>query len=168
MITIQCTKKLAAELKVPVSNEKIHSRLLFSWHAHLFLFNRRKCVLVMNNETRYNFVLYGLKKDDFKRFDELIIESMTENLIADGMEQSLVYKYLQDHRQVNYAPTSDRSILGQINEMIMIAQYEMGGNVSENNDPDIEQVNRFLNRFVFFKLPKLYSGETMHEALQNL
>jgi hypothetical protein len=52
--------------------------------------------------------------------------------------------------------------------MIMVAKFEMEGNISEYNDPEIEQVNRFLNRFVFLKLPKLYSGETMLELLQNL
>jgi hypothetical protein len=169
MITVQCTKKLATELKFPLSNEKsINSRPLFCWHAHLFLFNRRKCVLVMNNETRYNFILFGLKKDSFNRFNEIIIENISANLLADGMDKILIDKYLQDHRKIAYTPTSDRSILGQINEMIMVAQYEMEGNLNETNDPDIEQVNRFLNRFIMLKLPKLYAGVTMHEALQNL
>lgn len=66
MFTLQCTKKLESELgmmdfvAVPTAVDP-----LFGWHAHLFLLNRRKCVLVMNNETRYNFVLHGLKKQDF-------------------------------------------------------------------------------------------------------
>ena len=122
----------------------------------------------MNNAARYNFVIYGLIRDDFKRFEELILEKIAENLLADGIEQSLVDKYLQPSREVICTPTSDRSILSQINEMIMVARYEMEGNISEANDPNIEQVNRFLNRFDFLKLPKLYSGETMYEALQNL
>jgi hypothetical protein len=169
MLTIQCTKKLQAELKVPLpSGKPINYQSLLCWHSHLFLFNRRKCVLAMNNETRYNFVIFGLKKDSFNRFDEIIFENISANLLADGMDKALIDTYLQDHRQINYTPTSDRSIIGQINDMIMIAQYEMERNMNEVNDPDIEQVNRFLNRFVMLKLPKLYAGETMHDALQRL
>jgi hypothetical protein len=71
MITLQCTKKLATELEIPVSNEKlVTSDAIYCWHAHLFLFNRRKCVMVMNNESRYNFVMCGLMKKDFKRINE--------------------------------------------------------------------------------------------------
>lgn len=166
MITIQCTKKLAAQLDVPLANEKPeYSNPLYCWHAHLFSFNRRKCVLVMNNETRYNFVMFGLVKADFKRFGELIVKQISSNLLADGMEQALVDKYLQKYGEVSYTPTSDRSIIGQINEMIMVAQYEMEGNIIESGDPEIDQVNRMLNKFVFLKLPKLYSGETMHDAI---
>lgn len=168
MITVQCTKKLAAELGVALLNEKPkHSKPLFGWHAHLFSFNRRKCVLVMNNETRYNFVMFGLVKADFKRFGDLIVKHISDNLLADGMEQDLVDKYLQNCGDVSYTPTSDRSIIGQINEMIMVAQDEMEDYIDEFGDPGIDQVNRFLNRFLFLKLPKLYSGVTMHDALQN-
>lgn len=169
MITIQCTKKLASELGVPLLIEKPkHSNPLYCWHAHLFSFSRRKCVLVMNNETRYNFVMFGLVKVDFKRFDDLIVKQISDNLLADGMEQVLVDKYLLNCGDVSYTPTSDRSIIGQINEMIMVAQYEMEGNIDEYGDPKIDQVNRFLNRFVILKLPKLYSGETMYDALQYI
>ena len=43
----------------------------------------------------------------------------------------MVDKYTQNCRDVSYAPTSDRSIIGQINEMIMVAKYEMEGNMDE-------------------------------------
>lgn len=150
MLTLQCTKKLAAELKVTLANEKqTISSSLYSWHAHLFLSNRRKCVLLMNNETRYNFVLYGLKREDIKRFEQLVSEKIVENLLADGIEQSLVDKYFQLGLELSYAPTSDRSILGQINEMIMVAKDELEANISETNDPTVEQVNRLLNRYIY-------------------
>ncbi|CAM4176297.1 hypothetical protein L1N85_13685 [Paenibacillus alkaliterrae] len=168
MMTIQCTKKLATELDVPLSNEKPENfNPLYCWHAHLFSFNRRKCILVMNNETRYNFVMFGLLKADFKRFSDLIVKQLSDNLLADGIEQALVDNYLQNRGDVSYTPTSDRSIIGQINDMIMVAQYVMNGNIIDTGDPEIDQVNRMLNRFVMLKLPKLYSGETMHDALQN-
>ncbi|MBD2872556.1 hypothetical protein IDH41_28645 [Paenibacillus sp. IB182493] len=122
----------------------------------------------MNNETRYNFVIFGLVKADCKRFGELIKKQISDNLLADGLKEAWIDKYLQYSENVSYTPTSDRSILSQINEMIVVAKYEMEGNIVETGDPEINQVNRMLNRYVFLKLPKLYSGETMYDALQNI
>ena len=48
-----------------------------------------------------------------------------------------------------------------------VAQFEMEGNGIEFNDPQVDAVNRMLNRFVMLQLPK-YSGETMFDALQNM
>lgn len=165
MLTIQCTKKLAAELDISLFREMSeHSKPLYCWHSHLFTFHRRKCVLVMNNETRYNFVLFGLVKADFKRYGDLIREHISRNLLDDGMEQYLIDRYLNFCNEVGYMATNNRSILSQMNEMIKIAQFEMQGNMDEFGDPHIEQVNRLLNKFVMLQLPK-FSGEMMRDAL---
>jgi hypothetical protein len=169
MLTIQCTKKLSDELKVNISKVKpINTDPLYSWHAHLFLYNRRKCVLVMNNKTRYNFVLFGLKKDDFKEFDNLIVKAIAENLSADGVDKVVIEKYLQNCTPVSYTATSDRSIISQINEMIMASEYKMRQDKLDGMETDIYGLNRWLNRYIMMKLPKLYSGETMLEELLHL
>lgn len=167
MITIQPTKKLAAELDIPSFREMMgDSNPFYCWHAHLFTFHRRKCVLVMNNKTRYNFVIFALVKADFKRFSDVIREHISRNLLDDGMEQSLIDRYLNICEEVSYTTTSSRSILSQMNEMIRVAQFEMEGNMDEFGDPQIYQVNRLLNRYVMLQLPK-YSGETMSDELHS-
>ncbi|WP_412679230.1 DUF6933 domain-containing protein [Brevibacillus formosus] len=168
-MTFQCTKKLIAELKVTVSDkEKIVSEPLYRWHAHLFVYQRRKCVLVMNNVTRYNFVMHGLKREDFNRFDQLVKEKIAENLLAEGVTQTLIEKYLQNVGEATYTETSDRSILSQMNDMIWIAQDDMDRNMRESNELGIDQVNRFLNDYIMTKLPQLFPRQAMLEALENL
>ncbi|PSJ86777.1 hypothetical protein C7R93_27995 [Brevibacillus fortis] len=122
----------------------------------------------MNNVTRYNFVMYGLKKADFNRFDQLVKEKITENLLAEGIAQTLIEKYLQNIGEATYTETSDRSILSQMNDMIWIAQYDMDRNMRESNELGIDQVNRFLNDYIMTKLPQLYPRQAMLEALENL
>ncbi|CAI8828086.1 hypothetical protein EMIT07CA2_240033 [Brevibacillus sp. IT-7CA2] len=134
----------------------------------MFVFNRRKCVLLMNNVTRYNFIIYGLKKADFNRFDQLVKEKIAENLIAEGISQTLVEKYLQNVGEATYTETSDRSIIGQMNEMIWIAMDVMDQNVRETDDLGIDGVNRFLNDFIMSKLPQLFPRVAMIEALENV
>ncbi|WCK52336.1 hypothetical protein PP175_12775 [Aneurinibacillus sp. Ricciae_BoGa-3] len=126
MLTIQCTKKPSDELKAEVSKVKpIDTDPLYSWHAHLFLYNRRKCVLFMNNKTRYNFILVALKKDDFKEFNNLIVKSIVENLSMDGVDKVVIEKYIQNCTAVSYTVTSERGIISQINEMIMASKNKM-------------------------------------------
>ncbi|MBP1995717.1 DUF6933 domain-containing protein [Paenibacillus eucommiae] len=166
MIVLQLTKKLAAELKAPLADKPDAFRPLYGWHAHYFVSKRRKCVLLMNNETSYNFMIFGLVQKDFKRFNALVAEHLSKNLLADGMDQVQIDQYLQSFGDIHYSPTSDRSILSQINEVIMYAQHRME-DMTEVDESGIYQINRFLNRYVFLKLSK-YSREIMKDALDGL
>jgi carotenoid cleavage dioxygenase-like enzyme len=169
MLTIQCTKKLISELKLDIPREKsVDIEPLYSWHSHLFLFNRKKHVIVMNNLTRYNFILPELKKTDFKNFHQIVLEAISVNLLAEGASKEIVEKYILNFDTVNYINTSDRSIISQMNEMIKAAEYSLNEDKYNLIKTDFHSLNRWLNRFIMLKLPKLYSGETMLEALKKL
>jgi hypothetical protein len=99
LIYIQCTKKLLEELKSPAEKVDVTDvDPLYCWHAKKFVYNRKKCVLVMNNHTRYNFLLYGLKSNDFKNFTNVVIQGIQENLLADGFEYQLLKNIYQTVR----------------------------------------------------------------------
>ncbi|WP_138756190.1 DUF6933 domain-containing protein [Paenibacillus sinopodophylli] len=166
---IQCTKKLAAELQSPLTElQPSFDKSIYGWHAHLFLYKRKKCMLIMNNETRYNFIIYGLVKADFKRLNAIILEHLQDNLLRDGANQALIDTYLSAAEGISYTPTSNRSIISQVNEMIMVAGDELDRNMNLFNEPKPEEANRFFNRYVFHQLSKAYSGEKMLDALEEL
>ena len=169
MLIIQCTRKLLDELKTNLDVEKISiSDQIFSWHSHLFLLNRKKCVIVMNNKTRFNFVLVGLKRGDFLNFDSIVVKGIKENLLAEGIDNTVVESYLQESNKVIYTVSSDRSIISQMNEMKRNIEYIFSRDRAEGIETDIYELNRWLNSFVMLKLPKLYSGETMKDELMKL
>ncbi|MED1797461.1 hypothetical protein P4V60_02460 [Brevibacillus porteri] len=112
--------------------------------------------------------MHGLKRADFNRFDQLVKEKIAENLLAEGIAQTLIEKYLQNVGEATYTETSDRSILSQMNDMIWIAQDDMDRNMRESNELGINQVNRFLNDYIMTKLPQLFPRLAMLEALENL
>lgn len=151
-----------------MDKDKIVSEPFYSWHAHLFVYQRRKCVLVMNNVTRYNFIMVGLKKAEFNRFHLLMKEKIAENLIAEGFAQSLVEKYMEKIGEPTYTQTSDRSLIGQMNEMIWFAEMKMDHIEREIDDVEIDRVNRFLNDCVMTKLPQAFPRVAMREALEKL
>ncbi|WP_245947614.1 DUF6933 domain-containing protein [Bacillus taeanensis] len=166
MLTIQCTKKLASEILVPMAEvrENAHQSL-YSWHAHLFLFKRKKYVLLMNNKTRYNFVLAGLKKEDFKKFNKIFLNNLAENLQADQIDSEAIKAYVSNGNIVSYTSTSNRSIISQMNEMIMVSKSILEEDNMQGIETDLYELNRFLNRFVMLKLPETYSGEAMRKVL---
>ncbi|MBP2652282.1 MAG: hypothetical protein H6Q74_3107 [Firmicutes bacterium] len=64
---IECTKKLADVMKIKLPNNitPIRRAPFYEWFATLFLFDKRKNVMLINNQTRYTIVLYyrPLKKN---------------------------------------------------------------------------------------------------------
>ena len=123
---ISCTKKLADALKIKVF-EVVPSRRdpLYEWHANLFVYQRRKGIIVMNNLTRYSVVLYGLKAEHFKKFNELVLSAIEQTFRAEGFSDEVISNYMRTSSHMIYAKSSDRSILGQINDVLYMMEYHM-------------------------------------------
>ena len=138
MLTIQCTKKLLDELKIDIDKKVISiSEPIFSWHSHLLFLNRKKYVIIMNNKTRFNFVLVELKRADFVNFDSVVVKGIKENLLAEGIEKTIINKYLKDCDKVIYTTSSDRSIISQITEMKRNIEYIFKNDKAEGLGTDI-------------------------------
>ncbi len=82
---IECTKKLADAMKIKLCEiTPIKREPFYEWHAHLFWFDRRKGVILMNNQTRYCIVLYGVKAAHFKRLGSIMLSAIEETFIAES------------------------------------------------------------------------------------
>jgi len=163
MLFLQSTKNLAAELKIklpPVPEIGIDQK--FSWHANVIMAGRKKCVLLMNNVSRYSVFIYGLKKDDFKKFPEICVVAIKENLLADGFDLEKVQKYLSKCDSIYFCKTDNRAVLGQ-----MIDMTNMALGVLEN-DSSIDEVNRFINRVPMLKAVDCYAVDGMAKVLTSI
>jgi Plasmid pRiA4b ORF-3-like protein len=168
VIYIQCTKKLLEQIKIPVEKVDVTGvDPLYCWHANIFVHNRKKCVLVMNNHTRYNFLLYGLKSNDFKNFTNVVIQAIQENLLADGFDASVVKEYLSKCKESAITTTSERSINSQIKEMVHFCEFFFDEFKEKKEIPDLDKINRKLNTYVMSKLPQIYSVKAMKEVFNK-
>jgi hypothetical protein len=120
---IECTKKLADVLKIKLSDTPISIDPLYEWHANLFLFDRRKGVIMMNNQTRYSVVLYGLKAEHFKKFESIALSAIEQTFLAEGITKEAVAQYINNCGDVTFTKTHDRSILGQLNDVQVILPF---------------------------------------------
>lgn len=164
MLILECTKKLADEIKVNLDNISLNADPLYEWHANLFTFRRRKCCILMNNETRYCIILYGLKKEHFLDFGRVIITAIEKNFLAEGTDPKIVNQYVESIDKVIYSKTYDRSILGQMNDMVFMATN------SYLKDEDFYQIqlNKKLNQVPLPKSKYLYGIRGLIDQLGKL
>jgi hypothetical protein len=123
---IECTKKLADAMKIkPNGYETNNSEPFYEWHANLFMFDRRKGVILMNNKTRYCIILYGLKAEHFKRFDSIVLAAIRETFLAEGFSENEVDTYISNCGEVIYTKTHNRSILSQITDFLVDITWQI-------------------------------------------
>ena len=123
---IECTKKLADAMKINVTPyDATHADSFYEWHANVFTFDRRKCVVLMNNKTRYSIVFYGMKMKEFKEFDVIALKAIKDTFLAEGFSEAVVDRYLERCGDVQYSKTHDRSIIGQLNDAIISISWKL-------------------------------------------
>lgn len=142
---IECTKKLADVMKIKLPNFALIEREPFyEWHANIFLFNRRKGVILMNNQTRYCIVLYGLKGEHFKNFNSIVLAAIEETFAAEGIAADKIKGYIKHCKEMVYTKTHNRSILGQINEFHLAISWEIEYHLP-NNNVNMVELNKWVN-----------------------
>lgn len=167
MLFIECTQKLASELKIKIDSAPPQADPLFEWHAHLFMAGNRKSVILMNNRTRYTIVLYGLRKEHFKNFGVIFREAVFKNFMVEEIDGPIIEKYLNNCDDIIYCKTYDRSILSQINDILYLTEARIRDYLPTERMNLIE-LNRENNRTPLSRLPQTYAIRAMIEALKTL
>ena len=89
---------------------------LGSWHAQLFILDRRQCVMFCHDESRYCLFLAGLRKPQFaelgsKWFRQLFAASLSEL----GCSDTQIRKVELMLGPIRFDTATDRSVQGTIN-----------------------------------------------------
>ncbi len=145
MQVIHCTKKLLIELgalgsKMPPEPA---AGFLGPWHANLIRIERRKCVLFTNDRTLYSFLVTGFKKKD--DFHDLFLLNLNSDLAVEGLRQGEILKALEEYSEIVIAPTTNRSVLGSMNDLAGQAEF-LAHRAGGLGKADMLRVNMMLNR----------------------
>ena len=144
---------------------------IYCWHAHLFVWNRRNCILVMNDRTRYCVMLYGLKKSDMKDFNRIFTDQLRTNLINDDVPKNVINCYLDDEKEFYFTKTSSRSMVGSINDIIYGMNYYID-QYYVNRDFYQTEINSTINKEVMMPLDKIglppFPNKSMKVELNRL
>ena len=162
MQVIHCTKKLLIELgalgsKMPLEPEP---GILGPWHANLIMIERKKCILFTNDRTLYSFLVPRFKnKDDVH---DLFLLNLNSNLAAEGFGQRDILKALDEYREIAIAPTTNRSVLGSMNDLVNQVKFYIG-RAGGLEDAEMLRVNMMLNRVPMGALKYKYAIEKVYE-----
>jgi hypothetical protein len=147
MITIHATKKLHAKLPlddngrlktaqpsphlylVPVANNP-----LSGWHANLITLQRRNCVLLVHDATRFPLFMKGLVKADFARFDWLFADSLMNTLLELDANQQQLDTAAGLLAPCRFDTDCNRSVQGTMNQMKGDLEYSIWSNNTNLDD----------------------------------
>jgi len=127
---IHCTKKLAAKLLVISNKPLTKTSPLGSWHAHLYVIDRRNCLLFCHDETRYTVFLPGLRKEHFAELGRWFKEAFTASLAYMGVPDNQVRRAELALGVVQFDTNTDRSVQGSLKQM----RFMLNGRVNEVDD----------------------------------
>jgi hypothetical protein len=164
---IKCTKKLLNELPQTPTSKVPQTNKLGSWHANIFLIERRKCVLVTNDLSLYAMFIPCLTKPDFKSFHLVFGQNLFKNLLHENLSQSEIETALEEYREIQYAKTDNRSVLGTMNEQKFQIEYMIEAEGGLGNT-DVYALNSKLNRSIFSPTKHRYPIEILKENLQKI
>src|SRR4030066_898847 len=119
MRTIHSTQKLLKELDVPlVEPDKIPQPAegLGNWYANLLRIDRRKCLLFTNEKSLYTFLIPKVLKTNLKNIEQEFFINLSYNLQNEGFGLDLINRVMQEYQEVGFAKTSNRQVLGSMNE----------------------------------------------------
>ncbi|NCO68190.1 MAG: hypothetical protein COY75_09510 [Nitrospirae bacterium CG_4_10_14_0_8_um_filter_41_23] len=169
MRIIHCTKKLLKELDVSlVEPDKIPQPTegLGNWYANLLRIDRRKCLLFTNEKSLYTFLIPKVLKANLKNIEEEFLIHLSYNLQNEGFGLEVINKIMQEYQEIGFAKTSNRQVLGSMNEFAF--QYEVLIEQKEGlENIRILELNKHINRTIMGALKYKYPIEALRNLLKS-
>jgi hypothetical protein len=168
MRIIRCTRKLLKELDVPlVEPDRIPQTTegLGNWHANLLRIDRRKCLLFTNEKTFYTFLIPKVLKANLKNIEEEFLIHLSYNLQNEGFGLEVINRVMQEYKEIGFAKTSNRQVLGSMNEFAFENDYliRREGGIEKVR---IFEINKEINRTPMGALKYKYPIETLRNLLK--
>lgn len=130
---IRLTDKLRRKLKMPqLSLRKNDDNNPFiDWTSHLFTADRTQFIIFSNTFSLYSVVLYGRGIVDENAFIKRSLDALRE-FMEDDLRGFLYKRRISPHtNRIIFSKTTDRRVLGSLNDMIFQAKVRMiKGNLS--------------------------------------
>ena len=114
------------------------------WHANLLALQDYRCVLFTHDETLFSFFACRPDRLTAEHFPELFGQGLFKAMLRSGFSQGQVEHMLDTARDLRFARTNNRRVLGTMNDMAGMVQWtiaDSGGLAS--TDP--AGLHRLLN-----------------------
>lgn len=139
---------------------------LGSWTVNLFNQDRRKVIVFVNDKTLYSFILFGVRKDHYKKLPEIFCRGLHQLLSVDGFNEREIGYLMSGLDNITYSKTNSKKVLGNMNDLIWLYRFlisEHGGLEQADIGAIIHQLNRMPQRNIKWT----YSIEAVSEIAEN-
>ncbi len=120
---IHCTQKLAAKLPNVSKQALSETNPLGSWHANLYVIDRRNCIMFCHDQTRFTLFMAGLKKADFANLDFWFQDLYANTMLKLGYDTALIEKVMTLVDPLQFDTVCDRSVQGTMR----VSRQELDG-----------------------------------------
>src|SRR5690625_1391719 len=110
------------ELGSPVGHEQFPESFM-AWHANIITIDRKKAIVLMNNETRFPVVIYRPVKKDFSNIKTLIREAIAEALRIEGVRADVIDTYLEKAGDMTFSKTANRGLVARLNNTVRDIEF---------------------------------------------
>jgi hypothetical protein len=90
---------------------------LSGWHAHLLTLQRRQCVLMVHDATRFPVFIPCLTKADFAEFNYRFVDAFMNTLLKCGADTHYMDAAHASLQPLQVDAPCNRSVLGTLNQM---------------------------------------------------
>ncbi len=118
------------------------------WHANLIHIDGKKTVLFVNDRTRFNFIVPDVPRAQVRNLGAVFAHWLSCMLSDEGVGESAKETILREYKEVHFAPSGDRRVLGSMNAIALHYKYSVleGGGI---HSPEVPGIIRRMNRMPF-------------------
>jgi hypothetical protein len=139
------TSKLLSDVDDPLSPaDTATSSALGDWYGHIFVVDRKKCILFINEPTLFVSLACGVVKADYRKIVPFFLQRLEAALRNEGFGQKQIAYILKLHRYVGIGKTSNRTTVGALNNRIADTKTIVTFNGGFANC-DLGEISRDLN-----------------------
>jgi hypothetical protein len=79
--------------------------------------------VVSNEKCLYSLIIPGVKKEDLKHIIDVFLLNLSLNLQVEGFPIGVISKAIQEYKDIHFAKTASKKVLGSMNEIAFQAKY---------------------------------------------
>lgn len=155
MLTLRLTKDLLKDMKTTPA-EDINAAPFLSWHVNIYNLNKRKHIVFVNDLTRLAIIIDGIRRGQIERLKDKFSLTLREYLLREGVDESLINRYLANGAEVVISKTNNRSVLGTMKEVTWFIEDDFNDNIER-----LKWLNRMIHKPIDYMEPISYFKESL-------
>jgi hypothetical protein len=163
VLVLHCTQKLLSAVGERGAGRVPDTDPLDSWHANLFHWERRKCVIAVNDRTLLPVLLFGVRKQQLVDLPRAFTEHFCSQLQERGVPTYIVDSVRRLYGDAHVTTTSDRSVVGSLNQFIHELKWVVADGRRGSPTSGTREVDDFLWAQASLQIPEFRVAEALIE-----